>query len=185
MPKLQEQTRTALVPVCLSAGPYRQAHDACHTAASLWNAAVDWVHAQWREDRNPSKYEVRAHLTSLPRDERPLHAHTTETVAYDLHEAIRTACANRKAGTRASFPWRHKNYRPLTFTKNFGWRITKDGELRLSLGRGRRSILLPIPTVMDSVSVLSVQTQRWVKFSCVGIWIAANGACIFHTQRHG
>jgi hypothetical protein len=32
---------------------------------------------------------------------------------------------------------REKKYRPLSFTAKFGWRVTPEGRLALSLGRGR------------------------------------------------
>ncbi|WP_432935560.1 zinc ribbon domain-containing protein [Streptomyces sp. CA-106131] len=44
-------------------------------------------------------------------------------------------------------PWREKKYRPLSFSAKFGWRITPEGRLALSLGRGRGRIVLPLPEV--------------------------------------
>jgi hypothetical protein len=49
-------------------------------------------------------------------------------------------------------PWRHKNYRPLSFTKGFGWRVTPKGQLALSLGRGRPRLLLDMPDVHDAAT---------------------------------
>ena len=74
----------------LSGVDHRQGHDAAHAAAGLWNAAVEWTYRQWEEGKSPSQYETRAFLTSLPLEQRPLHAHTTEEVAYDLAGAITT-----------------------------------------------------------------------------------------------
>ena len=76
--------RTAIVRVTLSGANYRLAHDACHTAALLWNQAVDSVYAEWKAQRSPSRYEIQSFLTSLPLQDRPLHAHTTEIIARDL-----------------------------------------------------------------------------------------------------
>ncbi|MDA8271224.1 MAG: hypothetical protein M0Z39_07445 [Actinomycetota bacterium] len=49
-------------------------------------------------------------------------------------------------------PWRKKNYRPLSFTKGYGWRIIPQGKLHLSLGRGPRGVNLELPEVLDSRS---------------------------------
>jgi transposase len=48
---------------------------------------------------------------------------------------------------KARAPWREKKYRPLSFTAKFGWRVTPEGRLALSLGRGRGRIVLPMPQV--------------------------------------
>ena len=89
------------------------ARDACHTAALLWDRSVDWVHDEWRQEHDPDDGDIQPFLTSLPREERPLHAHTTEITAHDLYEAIKASRENRKNGMRVRAPWRHKNYRPL------------------------------------------------------------------------
>ncbi|MHB1763711.1 MAG: nuclease/transposase family protein, partial [Acidimicrobiales bacterium] len=153
--------RTATVLVSLSGADYRRAHDSCHLAAGLWNQAVDWVHSEWKAGRNPGKYEIRALLTSLPLEDRPLHAHSTESIGYDLHEAIKTSRTNRKNGRKVRAPWRKKNYRPLLFTKGYGWRITPAGALNLSLGRGRPGIVLPTPVVHDSATGMEVPPALW------------------------
>ena len=93
-------------------------------AAKLWDEAVDWVWSEWKTGRSPGKYEIRANLTSLPAETRPLHAHTTEAIAYDLHEAIRTSRTNRSNGMKVRARWRKKSYRPLSFFKGFGWRCS-------------------------------------------------------------
>ena len=153
--------RTAICRVTLSGTDYRRAHDACHVAALLWNQATDWVHSEWKEKRSPGKYAIQSFLTALPRGERPLHAHTTEILAHDLEDAIATYRTNRKAGMKVRAPWRKKNYRPLSFTANFGWRVTPDGRLALSLGRGRPRIVLPLPRVQDSARGELVDASRW------------------------
>ena len=153
--------RTAIVHVTLTGSSYRLAHDSCHAAALLWNQAVDFVHGEWKAKRSPSKYAIQAHLNSLDRQDRPLHAHTTEIITHDLHEAIKTSHANRKNGMKVRSPWRKKNYRPLSFTKNFGWRITPSNRLNLSLGRGRPGINLPVPAVLDSATNKNVGPELW------------------------
>ena len=114
-------TRTAICPVTLSEVDYRRAHAAHHLAAGLWDQAVYWVHGEWNLARNPGKYDIGAFLTSIPREDRPLHAHSTEAIAYDIYEAIKTSRVNRSHGIKARAPWRKKNYRPLWFTKGYGW----------------------------------------------------------------
>jgi len=158
--QLPAQTRTAIVRVALAGSDYRRAHEACHTAALLWNQAVDWVHRERKAGRSPSKYDIRAFFTSLPRETRPLHAHSTEAIAYDLHEAIRTSRANRKNGMLVRNPWSKKNCRPLSFTRAYGWKISQ-GKLHLSLGRGRPGIDLDVPEVLDSQSGEVVAPDLW------------------------
>ncbi|MHB8296768.1 MAG: hypothetical protein ACYDH5_19585, partial [Acidimicrobiales bacterium] len=97
---------------------------------------------------------------SLDRRARPLHAHTTEMIAHDLKDAIETSRTNRKAGRKVRAPWRKKNYRPLSFSKGFGWRISK-GQLHLSLGRGRPRMDVPIPEVTDSATGKPVPPELW------------------------
>jgi hypothetical protein len=140
----------------------------------LWNRSVDWLHARWRAEESPKKEDIRRFVTSLPAEERPFHAHTAQAIAYDLHDALVTMRESRKAGRKARAPWREKKYRPLSFTKDFGWRITPQGWLALSLGKGRDRILLPLPQVYsrDGVPVApacwgeirlcwSVTARRW------------------------
>jgi putative transposase len=154
------KTRTAVRLVTFAGADYRRAHDACHKAALLWNQAVDWVHGEWKAGRAPGKYDIRSFFTSLPRDERPLHAHSSEAIAYDLYEAIRTAGTNRKNGMRLRAPWRKKNYRPLSFSKGFGWRVS-GGMVHLSLGRSRPRIDLPIPEIFDPETGEQVAFEHW------------------------
>jgi hypothetical protein len=124
------EIRTAIYPITLSGANYRRTHDACHQAALLWNQAVDWVHSKWKAGCNPGKYDIQSFLTSLPPENRLLHAHTTEAIAHDLYEAIKTSRINRQNGMKVRTPWRKKNYRPLSFTKGYGWRVS-DGKLHL------------------------------------------------------
>ena len=121
---------------------------------------MDWVHVEWKAKRSPSKNDVQSFLNSLPRQDRPLHAHTTEIIAHDLSEAITTFRTNSKKGIKVSSPWRKKNYRPLSFSKGYGWRISK-GQLHLSLGRGRPRIDLAVPTVLDSATGEKVPSELW------------------------
>ncbi|MGC8626151.1 MAG: hypothetical protein ACP5VR_01125 [Acidimicrobiales bacterium] len=124
MEKPGRATKTAVVNVPLTGAYYRLAHDACRTAGLLWDVAVDWVHDERAQRRSPDKYDIRKFLTSLPREDRPLRSRTTEAIAYDLYEAIKTSKANRQKGQKGMVvraPWRHKSYRPLSFSKGFGW----------------------------------------------------------------
>jgi IS605 OrfB family transposase len=151
---------TAIVPVHLPWKQHLAAHEACHAAALLWNQTVDWLHAQWRAKKSPKKEDIRRYVTALPAEARPFHAHTAQAVAYDLNDALATMRENKKAGRKARAPWREKKYRPLSFTKDFGWRITPEGQLALSLGRGRDRILLPLPEVVSRDGV-PVGPGRW------------------------
>ncbi|MHB8290312.1 MAG: nuclease/transposase family protein, partial [Acidimicrobiales bacterium] len=160
-PASREVVRTAIVPVTLSGADYRRAHDAHHIAAGLWDQEVDWVHGEWKAKHNPGKYDIRAFLTSIPREQRPLHAHTTEAIGYDLYEAIKTSRTNRKNGMRVRPPWRKKNYRPLSFSKHFGWRVRPDRKLNLSLGRAIPGIVLTLPNVEDPATGELVYPELW------------------------
>lgn len=57
--------------------------------------------------------------------------------------------------------WRNKNYRPLSFTKGYGWRVTPQGKLHLSLGRGRGGVNLELPEVIDSQSGEVAPVELW------------------------
>ena len=160
-PASRDVVRTAIVPVTLSGADYRRAHDAHHIAAGLWDQAVDWVHGEWKAKHNPGKYDIRAFLISIPREQRPLHAHTTEAIGYDLYEAIKTSRTNRKNGMRVRSPWRKKNYRPLSFSKHFGWRIRPDDKLNLFLGRAIPGIVLALPKVVDPATGELVSHELW------------------------
>jgi len=153
--------RTAIVEVALNGADYRRAHEAAHLAAGLWNQAVQWTRDEWKAGRKPGKYDIQSFLTALPAGERPLHTHTTEMIAHDLWDAIKTSRALRRQGIKTRAPWRHKNYRPLSFSKGYGWRIAPDGRLNLSLGRGRPGLRLPSPAVLDSSSGLPVPNALW------------------------
>jgi putative transposase len=152
--------RTAIVPVWLNRADHVRAHEACHAAAGLWNRSVQWLRAQWDAGETPNKEDVRRYVTSLPPEVRPFHAHSAQGVAYDLWDAVATSRANRALGLKARAPWREKKYRPLSFSAKFGWRITPEGRLALSLGRGRGRIVLPLPEVR-SRDGQSVSPKDW------------------------
>ena len=160
MMALMDTMRTAIVPATLSGSNYRRAHDSAHRSAMLWNQAVDWVHCEWSSGRSPGKYGIQSFITSINPEDRPLHAHATEIIAHDLHEAITTYRTNRKNGLQGRAPWRKKNYRPLSFSKGYGWRAT-NGRLNLSLGRGRPGLSLSLPAVIDSATGAEVPSEMW------------------------
>ena len=96
--------RTAIVKVNLKGADYRRTHESAHLAAGLWNQAVQWIRDEWKAGRKPGKYDIQKFLTALPNAERPLHAHTTELIAHDLWEAIKTSRALRKQGIKTRAP---------------------------------------------------------------------------------
>ena len=155
------EVRTAIVGVNLKGADYRRTHEAAHLAAGLWNQSVQWVRDEWKAGRKPGKYDIQKFLTALPNAERPLHAHTTELIAHDLWDAIQVSRALRKQSIKTRAPWRHKNYRPLVFSKGFGWRMTSEGKLNLSMGRGRPGIRLALPKVLDAATGLPVSPASW------------------------
>ncbi|MGP3922344.1 RNA-guided endonuclease InsQ/TnpB family protein [Streptomyces sp. 8N616] len=152
--------RTQIVPVRLNRADHARAHAACHAAALLWNSTVGWLHDQWRQGRAPRREDVRRYVTSLPAEQRPLHAHTAQAVAYDVDDAVRTARSNRKHDARMRMPWREKNYRPLSFSADYGWRVTPGGQVALSLGRTRGRLLVPLPRFTDAHGAV-VEPGRW------------------------
>lgn len=156
----EHRTRTAIAPVHLRRDDYQRAHDAAHISAGLWNVALEWVHDEWAAGRSPGKYDIRKRLTSIPLIDRPLHAHTTEEIAYDLADAIATYRENKRQGLEVKPPWRTKKYRPLSFSAGFGWRVSA-GALWLSLGRGRERIRLPVPQVTDPDTGAVVGLESW------------------------
>ncbi|MHB8289682.1 MAG: RNA-guided endonuclease InsQ/TnpB family protein [Acidimicrobiales bacterium] len=154
-------TRTAIIPVTLSGADYRRAHDAHHIAAGLWDQAVDRVHGEWKAKRSPGKYDIQSFLTSLPREQRPLCAHTTEAIAHDLHEAIKTARTNSSNAMKVRFLRQKKNYWPLSFSKDHGPRVRPDNRINLSLGRLRPGIVLAMPAITDPATGELVFPGLW------------------------
>jgi putative transposase len=156
-----EQTRTAMVPIWLNRGQFTHAHAGAHAAGLLWNELVAWVRAEWAAGCSPSMREMERYAVALDRSRFPVHAHTVRAVAHDLFDAISTYRTNKRNGLEGRAPWREKQYRPLAFTRGFGWRITAEGALALSFGRGRQRILLPVPTVIDSQTGSPVPPSVW------------------------
>jgi putative transposase len=174
--------RTAVVPVWLSRTDHARAHEACHAAAGLWNQTVSWLRGRWTAGERPGKEDVRRFVTSLPSAQRPFHAHTAQAVAYDLWDAVATSRANRAQSLKARAPWREKKYRPLSFTAKFGWRVTPEGQLALSLGRGRDRIVLPMPEVVSRDGV-PVSPRPGAKSGCAGTGTPGPGRCMSRTPH--
>lgn len=152
---------TAVVPVWLNRAEHERAHEACHVSALLWNRVISWVREEWTAGRSPGREDIRRHVTSLPAEVRPLHAHTAQAVAYDLADAIALARTNRAQGiSGVRFPWREKSYRPLVFTAHFGWKVKDHARLVLSLGKSRERIVLPVPEFADRFGLV-VTPDRW------------------------
>lgn len=163
--KRAERFRTAVVAVTVPPASYRQAHEAAHAVAGIWNSAVAYVRTQWDAgNHNVDVWETKKFLATLPAAQRPVHAHTYQEVAFDLFDAIETARTNRTKGIPTRSPWRTKNYRPITFTRGFGWRVSaRNGVdmLRLSFGRGRPPIWLPLPEIVDPPTGRHVSHHQW------------------------
>ncbi|MFF7842009.1 hypothetical protein ACFZC6_24860 [Streptomyces ossamyceticus] len=150
-----------MVPVWLKRAEHERAHAACHASALLWNRTLSWVRGEWAVGRSPGREDVRRHVTSLPAEVRPLHAHTAQAVAYDLANAISLARTNKAQGiSGVKFPWREKSYRPLVFTAHFGWKVKDQARLVLSLGKSRERIVLPVPEFVDRLGLV-VTPDRW------------------------
>ncbi len=174
--------RTAMVGVWLDRAADQQAHDASHEAALQWNRLVEWLRAYWVERvADPGFKELRAYGDGLKLA--PLHSQSIQAVAEDLDDAVRTYRANKKLGLIGKAPWRVKKYRPVSFTRNFGWRVTPEGKLALSYGRGRERILLPLPVFTDPLAGVVVPRRRGGKSNCAGTGKPALGMCISPTKR--
>lgn len=149
------------MPVRLSGRDYRTAHESCHKAARLWNHAVGALHTAWAQTTTDPTTKQMRHLVAAAAPELlELHAHTKQAITDDLLDAVTTYRANKRRGLPAKAPWRDKQYRPLSFTARYGWRIT-DGHLHLSLGRGRTPIRVPLPVVTDSTTGQDVNPDLW------------------------
>ena len=79
-------------------------------ATFLWKEAVDWALGEWKVGRSPGTLDFRQHLTDLPRADWPLHAHSTEAAAHDLHESIATFRTSKRNGMDVRPPWREKSF---------------------------------------------------------------------------
>lgn len=153
-----------MTPVRIEGASYRHAHQACHQAALIWNELVSALRDHWdREESDPSVKQLRDVMYGLdPLLLDGLHAHTKQAIVDDLVDAVATYRANRDNGdaeTRA--PWRKKNYRPLEFTHDYGWRCTRDGGLMLSMGRKAKPIILPLPEVIDPKTGKPIPDSEW------------------------
>ncbi len=154
--------RTHVVPVRLPNAAYRQAHNAAHAAGLMWNSLVAYQRAYWDEHHaDPSTKQLRHHLAAEPEDRQLLHSHSRQAIVDDLTDAITTYRKNKTTGTRTRAPWREKKYRPLAFTRNYGWKVTPAGKLGMSFGKGRPRLFLPLPVVTDSVTGESVPATLW------------------------
>ncbi len=152
--------RTALVRVWLDRTAHQQAHDASHEAALHWDRLVEWLRAYWVERvADPGFKELRAFGDGLKLA--PLHSQSVQAIAEDLDDAVRTYRSNKKLGLVGKAPWRLKKYRPVSFTRNYGWRVTPEGKLALSYGRGRERILLPAPVFTDPLTGVVVPPGAW------------------------
>ena len=157
-----EVWRTAVVSVVLTGVDYRRAHEGCHKTGLLWNELVAAQRKYWESvNADPSCKDLRRVMYALDPALLELHSHTKQAVVDDLLDAVATSGTNGKAGLKVRAPHRLKAYRPLSFTRNFGWRVTPQGRLGLSLGRGRARIVLPLPTLLDPATGLDVPPADW------------------------
>jgi putative transposase len=155
------QYRTAIYPVTLSRHDYQRAHQACYKSGLIWNGLVKFQKGYWqRLKTDPNLKELREFMATLSAELLEIHSHTQQAIVDDLIDAVATCRENRRNGLKTRAPWREKKYRPLTFTRNFGWRIA-NGVLYLSLGARRPRIRLKAPEVMDPVSELAVPVALW------------------------
>jgi len=153
--------RTMIMPVKLSGAQYRMAHEACHNSALIWNEAVKYQQSFWKENKsNPSLKQLRDTILAASQN-MVLHAHTKQAIADDLEDAVATYRENRAAGRKARAPYHEKKYRPLTFTKGYGWRLTPQGKLALSFGRGNPRIILPVPVIADQRTSEIIEPANW------------------------
>jgi putative transposase len=82
---------------------------------------TDFVHTQWKD---PSSYDIHHFLVALPAEDRPLHAHTTEIIAYDLGEEAKTPWANRNNGMKVRSPW-HKKAKASAQLRDFDHQVSR------------------------------------------------------------
>ena len=151
--------RVAVVPVVLSGGDYRTAHEACHISALLWNHGIAELNKFWlANEKDPTTKEMRHLVAAADESLLALHAHTKQAIVDDLFDAVSTARKNRSEGARTRMPWRAKNYRPLIFTAGYGWRVSGD-KISMSLGRGRPGISVPLPAFSRDNG--PVDASRW------------------------
>jgi len=156
---MSKTLRTAIVPLWLSRQNHQYFHDGSHASALFHNTLVNWLHEEWRQGRNPDKWEIVRYANTIPGP--PTHAHNRQAVSKDLAEAVETARTARAHGHKARTPYKTKQYRSLTFSRHNGWTVHKSGKLSLSFGRGHRNVLVPLPEVIDSVTGKAVQPSLW------------------------
>jgi len=152
--------RTAVVSLRLSGADYRRAHEACHRAGLYWTALVDGVHRHWETNHSDPTSQETLHMVADPELLR-LHAHTKQKLVDQFFENLATYRTNLKQSMEACAPWREKRYMPLTFTAGYGWRITPDGRLGMSLGRADGRIIVRLPEVADLATGQPIPPEVW------------------------
>ena len=166
MKRSEEAYRVAVVPVRLSTTDYRQAHAACHRAAGLWNHTTTALGEYWEtHSADPTVKELRHLAAASELELQHLHAHTKQAIVDDVLDAVHTSRTNKARHPHtfatARAPWRVKQYRPLSFTRNYGWHVLNGNRINLSFGRGQPGLKLPLPTVIDSRTGVAVPADRW------------------------
>lgn len=158
--------RTAVVRVWYNRANYQRLHDAAFENAHLWNNLVAWVREEWEEGHSPTKSDIEKYGDKVGRNF-SLHSHTRQATSHAVWTAIKTSRTLRDHGFKSRAPYREKNYRPLTFSHGFGYRVTSGGKLFLSLGmdtvsrRRRDPVLIPLPEVVDARTGVLVPPNDW------------------------
>lgn len=154
--------RTIIVPVSLSGAKYRLAHESFHKAALLWNEIVKYQKRFWEENHaDPTTKQLRHALATSDSKLLDLHAHTKQAIVDDLQNAVATYRANKKQGRKSRPPRHEKNYRPLSFTKGYGWSITPQKRLALSLGQHNPRLIFSIPVIADQRTGEVIEPSNW------------------------
>jgi IS605 OrfB family transposase len=154
--------RTIIVPVSLSGAQYRLAHESCYKSALIWNGLVSYLREYWKSDQGDPDYkQLRAAYAAFDPNILNIHSQAKQAIVDDLQDAVSSYRKNKKNGHKARAPRHEKKYRPIVFTKGCGWRLTPQGKLGLSFGRGNARIILPVPFIADQRTGEVIDPASW------------------------
>ncbi len=139
----------------LSAAEAERCRDLRAECAQVWNAALAERKACHEETgRYPSALTLYRRLKTGKKSR--LHSQTVLDVFYALDEHVAGTMAKRRDGdAAASFPWKEKRFRTVTWAQDaISW---SDDRFRLGNGQGNQPLLLRVPRFWRDLEIVSVR----------------------------
>jgi IS605 OrfB family transposase len=133
------------------------------------NVALDFIRHYWKKHKaDPTDKEIRAGAKTYVSDVNALniHAHSKQIIIDSLLENIKTYRSSLGKVQNTHAPFKHKQYKPITFTNGYGWKV-RDNKLVLSLGRNEAKLIIPMPKFAKKVPIENWATVQlcWDRFN--------------------